>query len=262
MARKSKAFDHSKYANWIDPAKVIPYERNAKEHTDKQISNIANSINRFGWQQDIVITSDNVLVIGHGRRLAALKIGCEMPYHVIDKTADELTDEDIRELRIADNQTNAETGMDWYALEAELEDLSFDGFDFEFGFDFDSEDQEEQNDEEDTTYTSKTDIPQYEPSGNEVGLDECCDKSKYKELLQEIEYSGLEENEKAFLCLAAARHLQFNYKKIADYYASNASEEMQRLMEKSALVIIDYNDAIKNGYAVLRKTVTDLLNDE
>ena len=82
----------------------------------------------------MVITSDNVLVIGHGRRLAALQIGCEMPYHVIDKTADELTDEDIRELRIADNQTNAETGTDWDTLEAELADLSFDGFDFDFDF--------------------------------------------------------------------------------------------------------------------------------
>ena len=64
------------------------------------------------------------------------------------------------------------------------------------------------------------------------------------------------------LRLAAARHLCFNYKRIADYYASSASAEMQRLMEKSALVIIDYQDAIKNGYAVLRKTVTGLLNDE
>lgn len=132
MARRPKAFDHSKYANWIDPAKVVPYERNAKQHTEKQIKNLVNSINRFGWQQDVVITSDNVLVIGHGRRLAALQIGCDMPYHVIDKTADALTDADIRELRIADNQTNAETGMDWDALEAELADLSFDGFDFDF----------------------------------------------------------------------------------------------------------------------------------
>lgn len=144
MARKSKAFDHSKYANWIDPTAVIPYERNAKQHTDKQISNIVNSINRFGWQQDVVITADNVLVIGHGRRLAALQIGCEMPYHVIDKTADELTDEDIRELRIADNQTNAETGMDWDTLEAELADLSFDGFDFDFG-DEEPEDEKEKS---------------------------------------------------------------------------------------------------------------------
>jgi hypothetical protein len=133
MARKSKAFDHSKYANWIDPATAQPYERNAKIHTDKQVQNIVNSIQRFGWQQDTVLTADNVLVIGHGRRLAALKIGCEMPYHRIDKKADALTDADIRELRIADNQTNAETGMDFSELEAEIEDLSFDGFDFDFG---------------------------------------------------------------------------------------------------------------------------------
>ena len=87
---------------------------------------------------DTVITTDNVLVIGHGRRLAAMRLGCQMPYHIIDKTADQLTDEDIRELRIADNQTNAETGYDFGLLEQELNDLSFDGFDFDFKL-FDSE---------------------------------------------------------------------------------------------------------------------------
>ena len=128
---QSKAFNKSKYQHWIDPNEVKPYERNAKIHTPEQIANIVNSINRFGWQQDTVITTDNVLVIGHGRRLAALEIGCEMPYHRIDKAADELTDEDIRELRIADNLTNAETGNDWEILETETADLSFSGFDFD-----------------------------------------------------------------------------------------------------------------------------------
>lgn len=128
----NKANDHSKYANWIDPSEVKPYERNAKQHTDKQVKNIANSIRRFGWQQDTVITADKVLVIGHGRRLAALKLGCMMPYHMIDKTADELTDEDIRELRIADNQTNAETGFDFDIMGTEIADLEFEGFDFDF----------------------------------------------------------------------------------------------------------------------------------
>ena len=128
----NKAFDHSKYKDWIDPNDVIPYERNAKVHTDKQVKNICTSIRRFGWQQDTVITRDNVLVIGHGRRLAALKLGCEMPYHRIDKEADELTDEDIRELRIADNQTNAETGFDTSMLECDLQGLEFEGFDFDF----------------------------------------------------------------------------------------------------------------------------------
>ena len=64
---KNRAFDHSKYQLLIDPAEVKPYERNAKVHTDKQIKNIANSIRRFGWQQDTVLTKDNVLVIGHSR---------------------------------------------------------------------------------------------------------------------------------------------------------------------------------------------------
>lgn len=68
MARKNKAFDQSKYALWIDPQQAKPYARNAKEHTEKQIKNIANSIRRFGWQQDTVLTTDNVLVIGHYRR--------------------------------------------------------------------------------------------------------------------------------------------------------------------------------------------------
>ena len=130
---KSKAFDQSKYENWIDPHEVIPYERNAKKHDDKQIKNIANSIERFGWQQDTVLTTDKVCVIGHGRRLAAIEIGCMMPYHLIDKTADELTDEDIRELRIADNQTNAEKGLDLDLLGVEIADLDFDGFEFDFG---------------------------------------------------------------------------------------------------------------------------------
>lgn len=136
---KNKAHDHSKYQNWIDPNEVTPYERNAKKHDDKQIRNIVNSIKRFGWQQDTVITTDNVLVIGHGRRLAALKLGCEMPYHRIDKAADEVTDEDIRELRIADNQTNAETGFDMDMLAVDLDGLDFDGFDFDFALDNENE---------------------------------------------------------------------------------------------------------------------------
>ena len=129
---KNRAFDESHYPEWRDPNELIPYEKNAKVHDAKQVKNIANSIKRFGWQQEAVITSDNVLVIGHGRRLAALKLGCKMPVKVIDKEAEELTDEDIRELRIADNKTN-ESEWDLALLTEDLDGLSLDGFDFEFG---------------------------------------------------------------------------------------------------------------------------------
>lgn len=131
---KNRAFDHLHYTDWRKPEELIPYEKNAKIHDEKQIRNLVTSLKRFGWQQDCVVTSDNVLVIGHGRRMAAMQIGCEIPVHVIDKKAEDLTDEDIRELRIADNQTNAETGFDFELLQADLEGLKFDGFDFDFEF--------------------------------------------------------------------------------------------------------------------------------
>ena len=65
--------------------------------------------------------------------------------------------------------------------------------------------------------------------------------------MQEIENSSLNYDEKMFLMDAARRHTIFNYEKIADYYA-NTSKEMQHLMERSALVIIDFDKAIEYGY--------------
>ena len=60
---------------------------------------------------------------------------------------------------------------------------------------------------------------------------------------------------------AAGRHNVFNYRNIAEYYA-HAKPEMQRLMEKSALVIIDVDNAIANGYASLFADVLDTMEDE
>ena len=90
----------------------------------------------------------------------------------------------------------------------------------------------------DKKYTGKIKIPQYEPKKIRPQLYELCDRGKYIELLRDINTSNVSESEKEFLRHAAARHLVFNYSKIADYYA-HTSPEMQRLMEKSALVIID-----------------------
>ena len=82
--------------------------------------------------------------------------------------------------------------------------------------------------------------------------------AKYKELKARINQSNVSEIEKKFLLCAAKRHVVFNYSKIADYYAS-ASPEMQKLMEDSALVIIDFNDAIAKGYVKLNKRIADIL---
>ena len=252
---KKRELDHSKYQDWIDPKDVFPYEKNAKQHDDKQIKNIANSIRRFGWQQDTVITADNVLVIGHGRRLAAMRLGCQMPYHRIDKVADELTDDDIKELRIADNLTN-ESPWDVVLRDAEMQDLGFDGFDFDFGFT-----PEEVAGELEEKYTMKVNIPQYEPTGEKPEISELYDTDKEQELLDHImQAEGITEEERQFLIYAAHRHNVFNYRNIAEYYAQSGPE-MQKLMEESALVIIDVDDAIAMGYARLADDIRAMIED-
>lgn len=106
-------------------------------------------------------------------------------------------------------------------------------------------------------YTQKIDIPHYHPTGEKPKISELIDESKAHDLLADIILSKISGEERSFLIKATYRHLAFNYRKIAEYYA-NASKEMQALMEKSALVIIDYDDAIKNGYAKLSKRMEEL----
>lgn len=112
--------------------------------------------------------------------------------------------------------------------------------------------------DKDKKYTAKVQIPHYEPKNEIPNIFTLVDDRKYKELISQIERSNVSEYEKQFLRLGATRHLGFNYSKIADYYA-HASKEMQELMESSALVIIDINDAIANGYASMSKNIEKIV---
>lgn len=110
----------------------------------------------------------------------------------------------------------------------------------------------------DTKYTTKVEIPQYLPSAEMPSILSLSDNRKYTELLKNIHNSSVSDEEKDFLRKAATRHIIFNYSKIADYY-SHATPEMQRLMEQSALVIIDLNDAIAGGYVKLSVNIRDIM---
>ena len=115
--------------------------------------------------------------------------------------------------------------------------------------------------EVDKLYTRKTQIPQYIPSTEAPPLTALCDTEKYSQLMYNINNSNVSEEEKKFLKFAASRHIAFNYSRVADYYA-HASAEMQKLMEESALVILDVDDAIANGYVKLTKELTEILHGE
>ena len=114
---------------------------------------------------------------------------------------------------------------------------------------FDEQEEEKELIEE-NNYTAKINIPQYQIKGLQPNILDLINQTKYYELKTKIQQSNVTDEEKRFLYMSATRHLQFNYSLIAEYYA-HATKEMQELMEQSALVIIDFEDAIKNGYTQL-----------
>lgn len=150
--------------------------------------------------------------------------------------------------------------------------VSKDGYD-KFSVDFDEIDKEEiqtemtfnewiepDSVEEDEHYTTKVDTPTYNPTGEKPKYEELYNLEKYDQLLSEIRRSKLPFEEKEFLKLAATRHIEFNYRNIAEYYA-HSKAETQNLIENSALVIIDYNKAIELGFVKLREEIQILSNE-
>lgn len=128
---------------WLGIDSVKPYEKNAKKHDREQVEHIANSLKRFGWKQPLVIDADGVIVVGHGRYLAARQLGRR---RVPCIRAVDLTAEEIKAYRLADNKTN-ESDWDLDLMNIELGDLlDFDMSDF--GFD-DLEDDEPEPDDHD-----------------------------------------------------------------------------------------------------------------
>ena len=110
--------------------------------------------------------------------------------------------------------------------------------------------------QEEQKYSSKIESPIYEPKNKKPHLLELCDKSRTHRLMREIDKSNLPYDERNFLIDAAKRHSIFNYERIADYYA-HSSKEMQYLMERSGLIIIDFEKAIEYGFVKLSTKIKD-----
>jgi hypothetical protein len=114
-------------------------------------------------------------------------------------------------------------------------------------FEYTEKDRAEDEHNAKVKYTKKINGLVYEPKGKQPRLTDLVDDTKTDELIDQIMKSSLDDSEKAFLVKAACRHYVFNYENIAEYYC-HASKECQELMEKSALVIIDFDAALENGY--------------
>jgi DNA modification methylase len=114
---------------------LIPYARNARTHSDAQVAQIAASIKEFGFNNPVLVDGENGIIAGHGRVLAARKLGlAEVP--VIELS--HLSETQKRAFILADNKLALNAGWDQELLSLELGELKADGFDLDLtGFDGD-----------------------------------------------------------------------------------------------------------------------------
>lgn len=123
------------HVEYLPVADLIPYARNSRTHSEIQVGQIAASIREFGFTNPILISPDNDIIAGHGRALAAAKLGLgEAPCIRLGH----LTDTQRRAYVIADNKLALNSGWDTALLSIELADLKVDDFNLDLlGFDAD-----------------------------------------------------------------------------------------------------------------------------
>jgi DNA modification methylase len=110
----------------VSVGKLVPYARNSRTHSPQQVDKIAASIREFGFLNPIIVDGENGIIAGHGRVMAAQKLGlADLP--VIE--ASHLTEAQRRAYVIADNRLALDAGWDNDLLKVELQDLDSQGFD-------------------------------------------------------------------------------------------------------------------------------------
>lgn len=125
-----KAISQGSTVNIIqaDPRSLIPYELNNRKHPEQQINRIANSISEFGFNQPIIVDEQNIVLVGHGRLAAALKLGLDK-VPVLQVLG--LTEAKKKAYRILDNKLQNDSEWDFNNLELELAHLEDLGFELE-----------------------------------------------------------------------------------------------------------------------------------
>ncbi len=246
---------HCSHSDLVDINTLKPHPKNRNKHPKDQIVRLARILAYQGWRHPVkVSTRSGFVTAGHGR-IEAAKVNkwTQIPVDLQDYESDEQEYADVQ----ADNAIASWAELELESINLDLAELG-PNFDLDMlGIeDFVLDPSERGSTDEDNIYTRKIESPIYEPQGPCPPISALVDLNKTAELLAELEPLDLDTETKDFLRAAAQRHVVFNYEQIAEFY-SHASQEVKQLMEKSALVIIDFDQAIENGFVVLTKELAD-----
>ena len=161
---------------------VRPYEKNPRRNDDA-VQYVAESIRQFGFKVPLVIDNDGVIVAGHTRWKAAKKLGLKTVPCIV---ADDLTDEQVKAFRLADNKVAEKAEWDFDLLSSEFDDL----FDFDMGA-FGFGDEEEDTDDETPTTTERKDLSDTVQETYEVIIT-CESEMQQEELFYKLTGEGYE----------------------------------------------------------------------
>jgi hypothetical protein len=236
-------------ARWVSVpiGSVKPNPSNPRLIKDAKFRQLVQSVRDFPQMLElrpIVVDADGV-VLGGNMRLKACKEAGLKQVPVI--RADDLTPAQQREFVVKDNVGFGE--WDWDALANEWDEQAL----IRWGLDVPTAAEEKE------AYTSKIVAPTYEVTGDCPAIKDLFEDTKRNDLVAAIKAEPLlPADVRNFLYNAAQRHVVFDYQAIAEYYA-HATPAVQRLMEASALVIIDFDAAIRGGFVRLSEQIHDTL---
>lgn len=241
------SIDESLAAEWVDPGDLVPWPDNPRLNGNSVVA-VAKSIKRFGFGAPIVARlEDRMIIAGHTRWKAAQKLGLKtVPVRFMRG----LSNAEAAALALADNRLTDMTPWDTEGLATVLADLDAANAAVDF-LDFGGllGDTAEE-DREVPTYTAKIERPIYEPKGEKPPTSSLVDVAVCERLTAAIDAANLPSDVAAFLRAAATRHMRFDFQNIAEWYC-HAPPEVQRLVEQSALVIVDFDQAVELGYVKL-----------
>lgn len=229
---------------------------NPQTVTDEEFGKLRDSmrrLHRFLRARPLLVETDGTIKCGNKRFRALVKNGVKVvPADYVRRLSD-YTPEEVREFVLQDNLQRGEWDVEKLLAQYGADELKALGG----GFDELIAEFVAKGAESDFEYSSKIEAPQYNITGENPELEELYDTEKADALAKEIDEADVPKKVKAFLKAAAMRHVVFNFRNIAEYYA-HADAKVQRLMEKSALVIIDFEDAIRNGFVIVSERMAAL----
>ena len=242
-------------------------KRNYNKHNEENKRLIKKSIDECGFGRSVVIDDDNEVICGNG---VVSTLDENTNIKVVETDGNELVvirrkdlkreDEKRDKLAILDNSTGKLSEWDYDLLKEDFAEDYLNSLGIELpelgGVNDDTE-----LSETESKYTRKVNVPIYEIKGEKPEISDMINTERADELIELIKSKNLPSDIEDFFIKTATRLYEYKYDNIAEFYA-HQDKDVQEIMEKLALVIIDFDKAIENGYVQLNKFIEQVFLSE